>query len=68
MAVDHVAKYGKECVQFLLHAPGDAKARVDLAGIELKHTIRKGQFNVAGCDGISFADQLYALARQVCPK
>ncbi len=33
-----------------------------LAGIELMHMIRKGQFNMAGSDDISFAGQLYELA------
>jgi putative transposase len=38
-----------------------------LAGIELMHMIRKGQFNMAGCEGMSFADQFYTLAGQVGP-
>ena len=42
-------------------------ARAVLAGIELMHMIRKGQFMIEGCDGISFADQFYALAGQVRP-
>jgi hypothetical protein len=32
------------------------------------HMIRNGQFNMARCDGISFADQFYALAGQVRPE
>ena len=36
-----------------------------LAGIELMHMIRKGQFTIDGADAISFADQLYALAGMV---
>jgi putative transposase len=40
-------------------------AQAVLAGIELMHMIRKGQFNMAGRDGMSFADQFYALAGQV---
>jgi putative transposase len=36
-------------------------ARVVLAGIELMHMIRKGQFMPKG-EGMSFADQFYALA------
>ena len=43
-------------------------AQVVLAGIELMHIICKGQFNMAGCEGLSFADQFYAFARQVRPK
>jgi putative transposase len=35
-----------------------------LAGVELIHMIHKGQFNIAGCDGMPFADQFYALTGQ----
>ncbi len=42
-------------------------ARAILAGIELMHMIRKGQFNMMGGDGISFAVQFYALAGPVRP-
>ena len=42
-------------------------ARAVLAGIELMHMIRKGQFLMEGCDGMSFADQFYTLAGQVRP-
>jgi putative transposase len=42
-------------------------ARAILAGIELMHMIRKGQCNMAGCDGMSFADRFNALAGQVRP-
>src|SRR5450830_184140 len=38
-----------------------------LAGIELMHMIRKGQFAVDDAAPISFADQFYALAGQVRP-
>jgi transposase-like protein len=38
-----------------------------LAGIELMHMIRKGQFTTDGADTTSFADQFYALAGQVRP-
>jgi putative transposase len=41
-------------------------ARAILAGIELMHMIRKGQF-LLKVDGMSFADQLYALAGQFRP-
>jgi putative transposase len=41
-------------------------ARAILAGIELKHMIRKGQFMRAG-EGMSFAEQFYALAGQLRP-
>ena len=38
-----------------------------LAGIELMHMIRKGQFAIDGAVVVSFADQFYALAGQVRP-
>ena len=38
-----------------------------LAGVELMHMIRKGQFAINGTDAISFADQFYALAGKVRP-
>ena len=40
-------------------------ARNVLAGIELMHMIRKGQFMIAGVNARSFADQFYALAGQI---
>jgi putative transposase len=38
-----------------------------LAGVELKHMIRKGQFVIDGAAIMSLADQFYALAQQVRP-
>jgi transposase-like protein len=38
-----------------------------LAGIELMHMIRKGQFAIDVTDAMSFADQFYALAGMVRP-
>ena len=38
-----------------------------LAGIELMHMIRKGQFATNGANEMSFTDQFYALAAQVHP-
>ena len=38
-----------------------------LAGIELMHMIRKGQFAIDGADAMSSADQFYALAGKVRP-
>ncbi len=35
--------------------------------IELMHMIRTGQMAMPGCEGLSFADQFYALAGQVRP-
>ncbi len=43
-------------------------AQAVLAGIELMHMIRKGQLIMAGCDGMSFANQFYTLAGQVPSK
>jgi putative transposase len=37
------------------------------AGVELMHMIRKGQFVIDAAASMSFADQFYALARQVRP-
>jgi putative transposase len=38
-----------------------------LAGVELMHMIRKDQFAFDGPTAMSFADQFYRLARQICP-
>ena len=38
-----------------------------LAGIELMHMIRKGQFAINGANAMSFADQFYAQAGKVRP-
>jgi len=38
-----------------------------LAGVELMHMIRKGQFAIGGAHAMSFAEQFYALAGQVRP-
>ena len=38
-----------------------------LAGVELMHMIRKGQFAIDGADVMSFAEQFYALAGMVRP-
>ena len=40
-------------------------AQAVLHDIELTHIIRKAQFNMADCDCMSSADQLYALAGRV---
>lgn len=42
-------------------------AQAVLAGIELMHMIRKGQFLMKGRDDTSFADQFYSLAGQIRP-
>jgi putative transposase len=38
-----------------------------LAGIELLHRIRKGQFAIDGTEAMSFADQFSAMAEMVRP-
>lgn len=42
-----------------------AAAKV-LAGIELMHMIRKGQMVLKRCEGMSYANQFYALAGEIC--
>ena len=42
-------------------------ARNVLAGIELTHMLRKGQFMIAGINARFFADQFYALAGKIRP-
>jgi len=42
-------------------------AKCVLAGLELMHMIRKGQFMMQGCAEMSVADQFYALAGQIRP-
>ncbi len=43
-------------------------AKAVLAGIELMHMIRKGQFSMAGSAGMSIAEQFYSLSGQVRPE
>ena len=43
-----------------------AAAKV-LARIELMHMIRKGQMVLKGCEGMSYANQFYALAEEIRP-
>ena len=38
-----------------------------LAGVELMHMIRKGQFAINGADTMSFADQFYVLTGKIRP-
>ena len=42
-------------------------ARNVLAGIELVHLIRKGQFLLEGCTELPFAEQFYGLAGKIRP-
>jgi putative transposase len=38
-----------------------------LAGVELMHMIRKGQFAINGTDAMSFDDQFYAMEGKAPP-
>ena len=57
----------KRVTRPMLNFKSFRSARCVLAGIELMHMIRKGQFATDGADMTSFADQFYALAGQVRP-
>jgi transposase-like protein len=57
----------KRVTRPMLNFKSFRSARCVLAGIELMHMIRKGQFAIDGADTTSFADQFYALAGQVRP-
>jgi len=62
---DHRAM--KRVTKPLLNFKSFQAAKCVLAGIELMHMIRKGQFMLTGCNEMSFADQFYALAGQLRP-
>ena len=57
----------KRVTRPMLNFKSFRSARCVLAGIELMHMIRKGQFTTDGAEMTSFADQFYALAGQVRP-
>jgi putative transposase len=57
----------KHVIRAMLGFKSFRAAQAILDGIELMPMIRKGQLNMAGYD-VSFADQFYALAKQVRPK
>jgi putative transposase len=57
----------KRVIRPMLGFKSFQSAQSVLAGIELMHMIRKGQFNMLGSKEMSFADQFYALAGQVRP-
>ena len=57
----------KRVTKPMLNFKSFRSARCVLAGIELMHMIRKGQFATNGANEMSFADQFYALAGQVRP-
>ena len=55
----------KRVTRPMLNFKSFRSARCVLAGIELMHMIRKGQFATDGVNEMSFANQFYALAGQV---
>jgi putative transposase len=57
----------KRVTKPMLNFKSFRSARNVLAGIELIHMIRKGQFVFDGAAASSFADQFYALAGQIRP-
>lgn len=57
----------KRVTKPMLNFKSFRSAKSVLAGIELMHMIRKGQFMLQGCSELSFADQFYALAGQIRP-
>ena len=58
----------KRIIKPMLNFKSFRSAKNVLAGIELMYMIRKGQLLMAGCDGMSFADQFYTLAGPVRPQ
>ena len=62
---DHCAI--KRVTRPMLNFKSFRSASAVLAGVELMHMIRKGQFAVIGADEMSFADQFYALAGKIRP-
>ena len=62
---DHCAI--KRVTRPMLNFKSFRSAYCELAGIELMHMIRKGQFETNGPNAMSFADQFYALEGQVRP-
>jgi len=57
----------KRVTKPMLNFKSFQSAKCVLAGIELMHMIRKGQFMMQSCSEMSFADQFYALAGQISP-
>ena len=57
----------KRVTRPMLNFKSFRSARSVLAGIELMHMIRKGQFAIVGTDAMSFAYQFNTLAEQVRP-
>jgi putative transposase len=57
----------KRVTEPMLNFKSFRAASAVLAGIELIHMIRKGQFAIGGADAMSFADQFSALAGMIRP-
>jgi transposase-like protein len=55
----------KRVTRPMLHFKSFRSAGAVLAGVELMHMIRKGQFAIDGADAMSYADLFYALAGKV---
>lgn len=62
---DHLAI--KRVTRPMLNFKSLRTAHCVLAGVELMHMIRKGQFAINGTDAMSFADQFYAMTGEVRP-
>ena len=69
--LNNIARQGhravKRVTKSMLNFKSFQAAKNVLAGIELMHMIRKGQFLQEGCIKLSFAEQFYALAGQIRP-
>ncbi|MDQ2819855.1 MAG: transposase, partial [Pseudomonadota bacterium] len=57
----------KRVTRPMLNLKSFRSAAAVLAGVELMHMIRKGQFAIDATDAMSFADQFYALAGMLRP-
>ena len=57
----------KRIIRPMLNFKSFRAAHCVLAGVELMHMIRKGEFAINGTDMILFGDQFYALAGKVRP-
>src|SRR5471030_2010357 len=67
VVIDEVNRAIKRVTKPMLNFKSFRGAGSVLAGAELMHMIRKGQFTIDGADAMSFADQFSALAAQVRP-
>ena len=65
--VEHDHRSIKRVTRPMLNFKSFRSAGSVLAGIELIHMIRKGQFAIDGVDAMLLADQFYALAGMVRP-